>query len=149
MVQNEGGQGRISAWRTLLPHLSQAAWGCGQTGGLETGHLGPDSDSVKHMVTLDKPCPSLGSSSSSSMMRRLSITHSLWLTLVTPWTAAHPTHLSWDFPSKNTGVGGHSLLQGIFPTQGSNLGLLPCREILYHLSHQGSPYDEKVGLNTG
>ena len=33
----------------------------------------------------------------------------------------------------------HSLLQGIFPTQGSNPGLLHCRQILYHLSHQGSP----------
>ena len=40
---------------------------------------------------------------------------------------------------KNTGVGCHSLLQGIFPTQGSNLGLLHCRQILYFLSHQGSP----------
>ena len=44
----------------------------------------------------------------------------------------------WDFPGKNTGVGFHSLLQGIFPTQGSNLGLVHCRQILYHLSHQGS-----------
>ena len=33
----------------------------------------------------------------------------------------------------------HSLLLGIFPTQGSNLGLLHCRQIVYHLSHQGSP----------
>ena len=33
----------------------------------------------------------------------------------------------------------HSLLQGIVPTQGSNLGLLHCRQALYHLSHQGSP----------
>ena len=40
---------------------------------------------------------------------------------------------------KNTGVGYHALLQGIFPTQGSNPGLLHCRRILYHLSHQGSP----------
>uniref|UniRef100_A0A8B9YL87 Nucleophosmin n=1 Tax=Bos mutus grunniens TaxID=30521 RepID=A0A8B9YL87_BOSMU len=38
-----------------------------------------------------------------------------------------------------TGVGCHALLQGIFPTQGSNPGLLHCRQILYHLSHQGSP----------
>ena len=45
----------------------------------------------------------------------------------------------WDSPGKNTRVGCHSLLQGIFPTQGSNLGLLHCRQILYHLSHQGSP----------
>ena len=42
-----------------------------------------------------------------------------------------------DSPGKNTGVGSHSLLQGIFPTQGSNPGLLHCRQILYHLSHQG------------
>ena len=39
---------------------------------------------------------------------------------------------------KSTGVGCHSILQGIFPTQGLNLGLLHCRQILYHLSHQGS-----------
>ena len=36
-------------------------------------------------------------------------------------------------------LGSHSLLQGIFPTQGSNLGLLHCRQILYHLSHLASP----------
>ena len=34
----------------------------------------------------------------------------------------------WDFPGKNTGVGSHLLLQGIFPTQGSNPGLLHCRQ---------------------
>ena len=45
----------------------------------------------------------------------------------------------WDFPGKNTGVGCHFLLQGIFPTQGLNTGLLHWRQILYHLSHQGSP----------
>ena len=42
-------------------------------------------------------------------------------------------------PGKNTGVGCHFLLQGIFPTQGLDPGLLHCRQILYHLSHQGSP----------
>ena len=41
---------------------------------------------------------------------------------------------------KNTGVGCHSFLQGIFPTQESNSGLPHCRQIPYHLSHQGSPY---------
>ena len=45
----------------------------------------------------------------------------------------------WDSPSKNTGVGCHSLLQEIFLNQESNLGLPHCRQILYHLSHQGSP----------
>ena len=44
-----------------------------------------------------------------------------------------------DSPGKNIGMGCHALLQGIFPTQGSNPGLLHCRQILYHLSHQGSP----------
>ena len=44
-----------------------------------------------------------------------------------------------DSPGKNSGVGCHALLQGIFPTQGSNPSLLHCRWILYHLSHQGSP----------
>ena len=43
----------------------------------------------------------------------------------------------WDFPGKNSGVGCHFLLQGIFPTQGLNPGLLHCRQMLYHLSHQG------------
>ena len=36
-------------------------------------------------------------------------------------------------------MGCHFLLQGIFPTQESNLGLQHCRQMLYHLSHQGSP----------
>ena len=45
----------------------------------------------------------------------------------------------WDSPGQNTGVGGHSLLQGIFLTQGLNPGLLHCQRILYRLSHQGSP----------
>ena len=42
-----------------------------------------------------------------------------------------------DSPGKNTEVGCHTLLQGIFPIQGSNPGLLNCKQILYHLSHQG------------
>ena len=45
----------------------------------------------------------------------------------------------WDSPGKNTGVDSLSILQGIFPTQGSNPGFLHCRWILYQLSHQGSP----------
>ena len=54
----------------------------------------------------------------------------------TPWTVAHQAS-PWDSPSKNPGVGCHFLLQGIFPTQGLNPGLLHCRQTLYHLSHQG------------
>ena len=43
-------------------------------------------------------------------------------------------------PGKNTGVGFQLLFQGIFPTLGSNPGLLNCMWILYHLSHKGNPY---------
>ena len=45
----------------------------------------------------------------------------------------------WNSPGQNTGVGSLSLLQGIFPTQGSNPGLPHCRQILYQLSCKGSP----------
>ena len=45
----------------------------------------------------------------------------------------------WSSPGQNTGVSSLSLLQGIFPTQGSNWGLLYCRQTLYQLNHQGSP----------
>ena len=44
--------------------------------------------------------------------------------------------MPWNSPSQNTGVGSISLLQGIFPTQGSNPGLPHCRWILYQLSHR-------------
>ena len=42
----------------------------------------------------------------------------------------------WNSPGQNTGVGSLSLLQGIFPTQGSNPVLPHCRQILYQLSHR-------------
>ena len=51
----------------------------------------------------------------------------------TPWPVAHQASLSWNSPGENTGVGCHFLLQGIFPTQESNLGLLHCKQILYYL----------------
>ena len=52
-------------------------------------------------------------------------------------TLWEPIDCTWDSPGKNTGVGSHSLLQGIFLTQGSDPGLLHCRQILYCLSHTG------------
>ena len=51
----------------------------------------------------------------------------------------HRLYSAGNSPGQNTGVGSLSLLQGIFPTQGSNPGLLHCRRILYQLSHKGSP----------
>ena len=44
----------------------------------------------------------------------------------------------WNSPGENTGMGYQTLLRGIFSTQESKLGLQQCRQILYHLSHQGN-----------
>ena len=64
-------------------------------------------------------------------------TAQLCLTLCDPMDCSPPgSSVHEDSPGKSTGVGCHALLQGIFPTQGSNPGLL---RILYHLSHQGRP----------
>ena len=54
-------------------------------------------------------------------------------------TLCHSMDYPWNSPDQNTGVGSLSLLQGIFPTQGSNPGLLHWRRILYQLSHKRSP----------
>ena len=61
------------------------------------------------------------------------------LTLCDPVDCSLPgSSVHGDSPGKNTGVGCHALLQGIFPTQESNPGLLHCRQILYQLSYAGS-----------
>ena len=61
----------------------------------------------------------------------------------------HGLQPAWDSPGKNTGGGGHSLLQGIFPTQGLNLHLLHCRQILYHCAkhkcYLGFARDRMIG----
>ena len=55
----------------------------------------------------------------SNLVAVVLVTHSC-LTLTTLWSAAQKALCPWISPSKNTGVGSHSLLQGIFPTQGSD-----------------------------
>ena len=52
---------------------------------------------------------------------------------------SHGLQNRWNSLGQNTGVGSLSLFQGIFPTQGLNPGLPHCRQILYQLSHKGSP----------
>ena len=80
------------------------------------------SDSQTTNVKVTQPCP----------------------TLCTPWTLwPHGLYSPWDSPGQNTGVGRLSLLQGIFPTGGSNCSLLHCRRILYQQSYQGSPTDQE------
>ena len=51
----------------------------------------------------------------------------------------HGLYSSWDSPGQNTALDSHSLFQGLFPTQELNPGLPHWRQILYQLSHQGSP----------
>ena len=60
---------------------------------------------------------------------------------------AHRLLCPWDIPDKNTGVGCHFLLQGIFLTPGLNPSLLHCRLIFYGQSHQGSPTSVVVASN--
>ena len=60
------------------------------------------------------------------------VSNSLWF---------HELYSPWNSPGQNTGVGSLSLPQGIFPTQGSNPGLLHCRQIFYQLSHKRSNYN--------
>ena len=65
----------------------------------------------------------------------------LCLTLCDPIYWSLPgSSVHGDSLGKNSGVGSHALLQGIFQPRDRTLGLLHCREILYHLSHQGSPW---------
>ena len=61
------------------------------------------------------------------------------LTLCDPMSVAHQAPMSMGFSRQEYWVGCHYLLQGIFLTQGSNPGLLHCRQILYCLSYQESP----------
>ena len=75
--------------------------------------------------TLFSLCQYVRESESYSVMSTSMRPHGLW----SPWNS----------PGQNTGLGSLSLLQGIFPTQGSNAGLLHCRWILCQLSHKGSP----------
>ena len=70
---------------------------------------------------------------------RMCLVAQLCLTLSDPMDCSPPgSSVHLDSPDKNTGVGCHALLQRIFPIQGLNPGLLCCRQILYHLNHQGS-----------
>ena len=60
-----------------------------------------------------------------------------------PQLHAHQAALFMEFSRQEYWMGSHSLFQGIFLIQGSNLSLLHCKWILYCLSHQGSPYLQK------
>ena len=74
--------------------------------------------------------------------QRSLVGYSLWVhkeSDTTEWLNWSGLYNPWNSPGENTGVGSLSLLQGIFPAQGSNPGLPHCRWILYQLSHRRSP----------
>ena len=67
----------------------------------------------------------------------------------TPWTVTGQAPPSMGFSRQEYEGGCHFLLQGIFPTQGLNLGLLNCRQILYSLSHQGRHLLSRIVVISG
>ena len=90
-------------------------------------------------VMLPKRCASTTSSVTLTSVSVLCVVAQLRPTLCDPMDFSPPgSSVHGDSPGKNTGVGCHDLLRGIFPTQGLNPRLPHCRQILYQLSHQGS-----------
>ena len=89
-----------------------------------------DKDPLLHSAVVSLLNPSWAHQCESESESGSVVSDSLW---------PHGLYSPWNSPGQNTGVGNLSVLQGIFPTQGSNLGLLHCRQILYQLSHKGSP----------
>ena len=85
-----------------------------------------------------KPCP-LWHLQSAGGIFRMPKTGSHSVVSNSLWPHGHGLYSPWNSLGQNTGVGSHSLLQGIFPIQGSNPGLPHCGQILYQLSHKGSP----------
>ena len=83
-------------------------------------------------------------------MAQESVSHSVLSKSLQPH-GLQPTRLlcPWNSLGRNCGAGCHSLLWGIFPTRGWNLGLPYCRQVLYHLSHQGSPAWPHAQLRIG
>ena len=78
------------------------------------------------------------------------LSHSVMSNSCDPMDCSLPgSSVHLDSPGRNTGVGCHALLQGIFPTQRSNPGLPCCRQILYWLSHLGSHVTILPGLIPG
>ena len=106
----------LNSWTTLPPELRRECllWGYWHE---LTDSVPYSKDLVKVKVLITQSCPTL------------------WYHGLSPTRLLYP----WNSPGKNAGAGCHSFLQGIFPTKGSKPDLPHYRQILYHLSHQGSP----------
>ena len=102
---------------------------------------------VKSESEVAQSCPTLSDPMDCSLPG--SSVHGIFQARVLEWGAiyiqitSYPNvsrlYSPWNSPGQNTGLGNISLLQRIFPTQGSNPDLPQCRQILYQLSHKGNP----------
>ena len=94
-------------------------------------------------------CSQMGNPKDFGMVSDFTVVWVQWYNIACKWEwksfslvqlfGPYELYSPWNSPGQNTGVDSLSLLQGIFPTQGSNPGLPHCRQILYQLSHKGSP----------
>ena len=130
MGQELGGAGRGPGGRNLWL-LYWQPW-CSQEGERNTGW----ASKLLPLPASWFPLLSINSFMKSESVSHPVVSDSLWPRGLQPARLLCP----WDSPGKNTGVGGHALLQGIFPTQRSNPGLLHCRQTLYRLSHREVPW---------
>ena len=76
-------------------------------------------------------------------IKKLKVSHSV----MSESLGLHGLYSAWNSPGQNTGLGSLSILQGLFPTEGSNPGLPHCRRILYQLNHKGSSNNCRDGNN--
>ena len=115
----------------------------------ERKKLDPYCPSLPHVVTINEfqvllsSVTRLPSYPICAVLSRLVVSDSL-----RPHNCSLPgSSVHGDSPGKNTGLSCHFLLQGIFPNPGLKPGLLHCRQILYHLTHQGRylPYSSSAG----
>ena len=119
---------RLKLWFLWLLHCRQILYhpGTGKPGGLLS--MGP------HRVGHD-----WSDLAAAEPLGKCILSERVSSSVVSDSLRPHRLQNPWNSPGQNTGVGSLLLLQGIFPTQGSNLGLLHYRWILYQLSHKGSP----------
>ena len=145
IFQTQGSNLRLLHCRQILYSLSykRSPLSCGPTFTLhleqceDTGSRKPWRKSCLGRRLLCGKCPNLG-----RVLLVSVVSDSLWPHILEPTSLCHP----WDSPGKSSRVGCHFLFQRIFPIQGSNPGLLHCRQTLYSLSHQGSPTWEEGRL---
>ena len=112
----------VNSWRILSVEMNQCSW----LFGIGEGN---------------------GSRLSSPNVKKIQINCQDWCVIEIPYSHSvmsdslwpQVLYSLWNSPGQNTGVGGLSLLRGIFPTQRLNPGLPHCSWILYQLCHKGSP----------